>query len=138
MNIYFTASIRGGRSYQREYARIVKELEKYGTVFSKHVADESLSEIGETSISNKEILERELKALELSDVVVAEVSKPAHGVGYLLGRATALEKRVIALHHGDYALKLTGIIQGDSGIEIRTYETDEDIERVLASEFEQK
>ena len=135
MNIYFTASIRGGRAHQPAFARIVKELEKYGAVFSKHVADETLSEYGETNITNKEILERELNALEKCDVVVAEVSTPAHGVGYLVGRATALKKRVIALHYGDYALKLTGIIQGDPFIEVCSYKNDKDIARILEQTF---
>ena len=92
-----------------------------------------MSKYGETNISNKEILERELDALGKSDVVVAEVTTPAHGVGYLIGRATALKKRVIALHRGEYELKLTGIIQGDSGIEVHSYETDEDIEKILTN-----
>jgi len=131
MTIYFTGAVRGGRALQPKYAFIVKTLEKYGTVFSKHIADDSLSQIGETHIPNSEILERELTALEKSDVVVAEVTTPSHGVGYLIGRATSLGKRVIALHYGDYALKVTGILQGDSGIEIHAYKTDKDIENIL-------
>jgi hypothetical protein len=136
MNIFFTASIRGGRAHQPEYALIVKALERYGTVNSKHVADETLSTFGETNLSNKEIRERELNALEKCDVVVAEVSTPAHGVGYLIGRATALGKSVIALHHGEYALKLTGIIQGDPSIEVHTYHTNKEIEEILVRVFQ--
>lgn len=135
MNIFFTGAVRGGRAHQPEYALIVKALEKYGTVNSKHVADETLSTFGETNFSNKEILERELAALQKSDVVVAEVTTPAHGVGYLIGRATALGKRVIALHYGEYALKLTGIIQGDTGIEIHSYKSNDDIENILQNVF---
>ena len=131
MNIFFTSSIRGGRAHQPEYAHIVKTLEQYGSVSSKHVADETLSRIGETNLSNKEILERELDALGKCDVVVAEVTTPAHGVGYLIGRATSLGKKVIALHYGEYELKLTGILQGDPLIEVHPYKTDEDIENIL-------
>ena len=135
MKIFFTGSVRGGRAHQPEYASIIKTLERHGTVFSKHVADETLSQYGETNLLNKEILERELSALEECDVVVAEVTTPAHGVGYLIGRATSLGKKVIALHYGEYALKLTGIIQGDSGVEVHTYKTDKDIERILEQAF---
>ncbi len=135
MKIFFTGSVRGGRAHQPEYASVIKTLERYGTVFSKHVADETLSQYGETNLPNKEILERELSALEESDIVVAEVTTPAHGVGYLIGRATSLGKKVIALHYGEYALKLTGIIQGDSGVEVYTYKTDKDIERILEQAF---
>jgi len=131
MNIFFTGAIRGGRRDQPIYASIVEMLEKYGTVFSKHVADDTLSKYGETSLAYKDILERELHSLEQCDVVVAEVTTPAHGVGYLIGRATSLGKRVIALHHGEYALKLTGIIQGDSKVEIYTYKNEADVEKIL-------
>lgn len=132
MNIFFTGSIRGGRSLQPEYAAIVHTLEKYGTVLSQHVADEALSHYGETHLSNESILKRELEALDKSDIVVAEVTTPAHGVGYLIGRATALGKRVIALHHGEYELKLTSIFQGDPHIEIHAYKDTETIDVILA------
>ena len=131
MNIFFTGSIRGGREHQPKYAFIVKTLERYGTVFSKHVADEALSTFGETNITNNEIRERELDALGKSDIVVAEVTTPSHGVGYMLARASSLGKKIIALHHGEYALKLTGIVQGDPGIEVHAYKTDQDIEKIL-------
>lgn len=133
MNIYFTGSVRGGRANQPEYATIVAALEKYGTVFSAHVADETLPQYGETALTNREILEREIKALEKSDVVVAEVTTPSHGVGYMVARAVALGKRVIALHHGEYALKLTGIIQGDPDVEVHQYKTENDIQKVLST-----
>lgn len=135
MNIFFSGSIRGGRADQPKYISIISALEKYGTVFSKHVADETLSEYGETNISNREILERELVALGASDVIVAEVSTPSHGVGYLIARATALGKTVIALHLGDYALKLSGVIQGDPRVEVRSYKTKDDVEEILQEIF---
>ncbi len=135
MNIFFTGSIRGGRENQPQYARIVKMLEKHGTVFSKHVADETLSQYGETNLTNAEILARELDALSTSDVVVAEVTTPSHGVGYFIARATLQGKKVVALHCGEYELKLSGIIQGDPGVELHIYKTDEDIERILQTAF---
>ncbi len=137
MNIFFTASVRAGRAHQPRYASIVKILEKYGTVSSKHVGDDTLSQYGETNLSNKAMRERELKSLEKSDIVIAEVSTPSHGVGYLIGRATALKKKVIAIHYGDYALKVTGIIQGDPGIELYAYKTDKDIESIFRKTLSQ-
>ncbi len=135
MNIFFTGSVRGGRAQQPRYARIVKALEQYGTVLSSHVSDGTLSQFGETRLSGKEILERELDTLKRSDIIVAEVTTPSLGVGYLISCATALEKKVIALYRGKDTLKLSGIIKGDSRVDVHAYESDEDIERILAEKL---
>ena len=76
-NIYFAAAITGGRMNQPHYAEIVEILEQYGTVFSKHVADKSLGEYGETDIGKEEIHARELERLTQSDIIVAEVTTSA-------------------------------------------------------------
>ena len=135
MNIFFTGAITGGRAQQPKYARIIQELEKYGTVFSKHVADERLSQYGETSISGKEILERELDALGKCDIVVADVTMSSLGAGYLIHSATSAGKRVIALYRGKDTLRLSGIIKGDALVEVYVYESDDDIQKILATIF---
>lgn len=135
MSIFFTGAISGGRAHQPHYSTIIKILAQYGVVFSSHVSDAELSQYGETQHPAEEILTREQDALRKCDVVIAEVSTPSLGVGYLVGRATALHKKVIALYFGDDALKLSSIIKGDSGITVREYRTDGDIEKILAEAF---
>jgi hypothetical protein len=135
MNIFFAGSIRGGRAHQPEYASIVKALEEYGEVHSQHVQDETLSHFGETRLPANEILEREQAALEKCDVVVAEVTTPSLGVGYLIARASALNKKIIALYAGDDTLKLSAIIKGDQNVEVQTYKTDQDVGTILNEEF---
>lgn len=44
--IYFAGSIRAGRSDANLYAKILKELKKYGTVLTEHVGDPNLTEAG--------------------------------------------------------------------------------------------
>jgi 2'-deoxynucleoside 5'-phosphate N-hydrolase len=131
MNIFFIGSIRGGRALQPQYASIVKMLEKYGSVSEQHVSDDAMSEYGETNLPAAEILERELAALETCDIVVAEVGTPSLGVGYLLGRATSLGKRVIALYYGDDTLKLSAMVKGDPAIEVHLYKTDADVRNIF-------
>lgn len=135
MNIFFTGSVRGGRSNQPRFALIVKALEKRGTVSSQYVADKAMSQFGETSLSGKEIHDREMAALKACDVVVAEVTAPSLGVGYLIAQATALGKRVIALYCGDTTEKLSGIIKGNAGVEVFTYKTEEDIQMLIEKAF---
>ena len=131
MNIFFTGSIRGGRTNQTRYASIVEMLERYGTVFSKHVSEETLSQYGETELPSKEILDRERAALQKSDIIVAEVTTPSLGVGYLIATATSANKKVIALYCGEDTLKLSGIIKGDPCVRVYTYKTDADVEKIL-------
>lgn len=131
MKIFFTASVRGGRSEQPHYASIIRVLEKHGTVLSRHVSSVVLSQYGETALSGPEVLEREMKALQESNMVVAEVSTPSLGVGYLVAQASMQGKRIIALYTGD-PLLLSGIIKGDPRIELHIYETDDDIAEILS------
>jgi 2'-deoxynucleoside 5'-phosphate N-hydrolase len=133
MNIFFTGAVSGGRAHQPEYELIVKTLEQYGIVYSAHVQDETLSRYGETNEKAADILSRELEALNLSGIAVAEVSTPSLGVGYLLAKAASAGKKIIALFEGEDTLKLSAIIKGDPRIEVHTYRTIEDVEQVLSS-----
>lgn len=137
MKIFFTASVRGGRSEQPHYAQIIRSLERYGTVLSRHVSSVVLSQYGETALSGSEVLERETQALADGDVVVADVTTPSLGVGYMIARASMLGKRVIALYGGDDLLLLSSIIKGDPHVEVRTYKTEEDIDGIFSQAFGQ-
>src|SRR3989338_1666786 len=131
--IFFIGSIRGGRINQPHYAEIVEMLEQYGTVFSKHVADKSLGEYGETDLEKEEIHDRELDTLKKSDLVVAEVTAPSLGVGYLISQAITLNKRVIALYNGEDTLKLSAMIKGDKNVKVYLYKTQKDLNTILTS-----
>jgi hypothetical protein len=135
MKIFFTASVKGGRSMQPEYTTIVETLKKYGSVFSEHVAGDELSEYGEVDLSAARIHEREMLALQQSDVVVAEVTTTSLGVGYFLACASMMGKRVIALYNREDALRLSAIIRGDAKISVRTYDDASDIASIFEKEF---
>ena len=77
--------------------------------------------------------DRELDTLEKSDLVVAEVTTPSLGVGYLISQAINLNKKVIALYNGEDTLKLSAMIKGDKNIEICLYKTLEDVAEILSS-----
>lgn len=132
--IFFTGAIRGGRINQLQYAGIVEVLKQYGTVFSEHVADKSLGEYGETDLEKEEIHDRELDMLGKSDLVVAEVTEPSLGVGYLISQAINLNKKIIALYNGEDTLKLSAMIKGNKNIKVHLYKTEEDLKAIFNSE----
>ena len=46
MRIYFAGSIRGGRADVQLYIKVIKQLQRYGTVLTEHVADPNLDLCG--------------------------------------------------------------------------------------------
>lgn len=88
MNIYFAASIRGGRQLLPTYQAIVQHLQAAGhTVLSEGIAFTTMAEQG---VSDEAIYRQDTAWLDACDVVVAEVTVPSLGVGYEIG---------YALHH---------------------------------------
>ena len=72
--------------------------------------------------------------LAKSDIVVAEVTTPSLGVGYLISQATHSNKKVIALYNGEDALKLSAMIKGNKNVRVYLYKTEEDLTAIFDSE----
>lgn len=135
MNIFFSGSIRGGRDHLPESKAIVALLKKFGTVYAGSTIDDMLSKSGETDITDRSIHEREIKVLSASEVMVAEVTTPSHGVGYLIAVASQMKKPILALHHGAHATKLSAMIQGNPQVLVREYTSEEDAREILKDFF---
>ncbi|XP_067278727.1 5-hydroxymethyl-dUMP N-hydrolase [Pseudorasbora parva] len=139
MNIYFCGSIRGGRQDVNVYQRIVKKLQQFGQVLTEHVSCDSLSEKGEDGAldGDKAIHDRDLEWLIMSDVIVAEVTQPSLGVGYELGRAVAMNKRVLCLFRPSSGKVLSAMIRGastNSLFRVQDY-TEDEVESFLEKYF---
>jgi 2'-deoxynucleoside 5'-phosphate N-hydrolase len=132
MNIYFAGSIRGGREDAGLYARIIQFLKQFGTVFTEHVGDASLTSQGDEGITDFHIHDRDMEWLIASDVIVAEVTTVSTGVGYEIGRAVSLGKIVICLYREQPGKRLSAMIAGCPGISVVLYQHPEEIESVLA------
>ncbi len=106
MNVYFSGAIRGGRSLQPLYAQIVAFLQARGShVLTAHVADPHVLEREwRADVQASDIYQRDVRWLEVSDVVIAEVSTPSLGVGVELTIAQYLGKPVICLCQEEVAL----------------------------------
>ena len=87
MKIYFAGSIRGGRDDAKIYSQIIEFLQEYGQVLTEHIGKINLNTKGESTLSDKQIHDRDMKWLLDSDLMVAEVTNPSLGVGYEIGRA---------------------------------------------------
>ena len=116
MNIYFAASIRGGRDLLPTYQAIVEHLRYAGhVVLSENVAFETMAEQG---ISDEEIYRQDTAWLDACDAVVAEVTTPSLGVGYEIGYALhQAHKPLLCLcQEGTY---LSAMLRGNSDPNLR-------------------
>ncbi|XP_039323436.1 5-hydroxymethyl-dUMP N-hydrolase [Saimiri boliviensis] len=137
--LYFCGSIRGGREDRALYERIVTRLRRFGTVLTEHVAAAELGQRGEEAVGDDRLIhERDLAWLQQADAVVAEVTQPSLGVGYELGRAVALNKRILCLFRPQSGRVLSAMIRGaadGSRIQVWDYEEGE-VEALLDRYFE--
>ena len=99
MKIYFACSISGGRKDEKAYQYLVGVLEELGLdVPTAHIAETGI-EVIDGQEDPFDIYQRDVTWIEESDLLVAEVSTPSHGVGYEIGYALALGKPVLCLYN---------------------------------------
>jgi nucleoside 2-deoxyribosyltransferase len=98
MKIYFACSITGGRKDEKNYSRIVDGLIKDGhLVPTAGLASQDAIQL-EKIVDPIDVYERDVIWIEESDLLIAEVSTPSHGVGYEIGYALHRSKPVICLY----------------------------------------
>jgi len=128
--IYFCGSIRAGRQDVELYARMIGKLDSYGKVLTPFVGDSKITVKGsEHTGGDKGIHDRDVELLEKSDAIVAEVTQPSLGVGYEIGRAVAMGKRILCLYRPQPDKLLSAMIRGadDGGSKflVKDYKEDE-------------
>ncbi len=98
MKIYFACSISGGRKDEIAYQYMVQVLIGMGIdVPTAHIAETGIEEV-DAREEPRDIYERDVNWIRESDLLVAEVSTPSHGVGYEIGYALDLDKPVLCLY----------------------------------------
>jgi 2'-deoxynucleoside 5'-phosphate N-hydrolase len=111
MNIYFACSISGGRKDEKVYQYLVSKLLEYGhQVPTAHIAETGI-EIVDGQEDPRDIYQRDVDWIVESDILIAEVSTPSHGVGYEIGYALSLGKPVLCLY--DQAANVSKMITGN-------------------------
>jgi hypothetical protein len=131
MNIYFSCSITGGRNEQTIYQTIVETLVAAGhEVPTAHLSSPDILD-QEKVARPQEIFLRDMNWLLHSDLVVAEVTTPSHGVGYEIAVALSQQKPVLCLTQS--GRKVSMILSGNTSplLTLRTYEHEVQIEPLL-------
>ena len=132
MNLFFSASIRGGREDVQLYADLIDHLNTHGDVLTEHLGEQDVEAKEQAQgLTDADIYEQDIEWLHEADAVVAEVTTPSLGVGYELGRAVAWDKPVLALYRPDADHELSAMVRGNSNIDVVEYETLGDAEQAI-------
>lgn len=126
MKIYFAGSIRGGRDDAKLYNELISFLGKYGQVLTEHIGDPKITNHGDDGPSDKYIHDRDMHWLISSDVLIAEVTTISMGVGYEIGRAVEMGKKVLCLFRPDSGKNLSAMIGGCIDLKLVNYTTSEE------------
>jgi len=132
MNIYFACSITGGRQDEIIYQALVVTMQEAGhQVPTAILASPEVMPL-EGMATPADVYARDTAWIEECDLLVAEVSTPSHGVGYEVGYALSLGKRVLCLYRKD--CKVSKMILGNPHPHLTThsYKTSKEAVQLLS------
>jgi len=136
MNVYFACSITGGRQDEVIYQKLVTALQQDGHhVPTALLASPEVMPL-EGVVSPEDVYTRDIRWITDCDFLLAEVSTPSHGVGYEIGYALSLGKRVLCLYRK--GCKVSKMILGNPHpqLTVQTYETPEQAVLLLSTYLE--
>jgi len=126
MNIYFACSITGGRNDQDIYQKIVAALQEDGhEIPTALLATPGVMEL-EGIVDPFEVYQRDVNWIKSSDLLVAEVSTPSHGVGYEIGYALERGVPVICMYRQGANVSKMILGNRDSNLKLYAYRSEDE------------
>lgn len=130
MIIYCAGPIKGNTEFKDNYSKVVEVVESLG-----HTALSEMSKKFHSSIplSPKQVYARDMKWLEGSKLMIAEISGPSLGVGFEIAYALFVKKiNVLALYSSD-APNLSSMITGCNNpkLSISKYTNADDLSKII-------
>jgi len=109
MIIYCAGPIRGNTTYHENYSEIVRIVESMG-----HTAlSEKSSKFSSTILlSDKQVYTRDIKWIDGSKIMIAEVSGPSIGVGFEISYALFVKKMPVLAVYDEQAGQISSMISG--------------------------
>jgi hypothetical protein len=109
MIIYCAGPIRGNTTYNENYSEIVRIVESMG-----HTAlSEKSSKFSSTILlSDKQVYTRDIKWIDGSKIMIAEVSGPSLGVGFEISYALFVKKMPVLAVYDEQAGQISSMISG--------------------------
>ena len=135
MIIYCAGAIRGDTTFRDNYLEIINFLESKGHTVLAELNDKFTSSI---PLTDKQIYTRDIKWIESSQLVVAEISGPSLGVGFEISYALFQKKIPVLAVVTNEAEKLSAMIAGcDSELlTVKEYKNVDDLHSIIKNYFE--
>lgn len=130
MIIYCAGPIRGNKTFQQNYIQIVQIVEALGHSALSEISSKFGSSI---PLSAKQIYSRDVKWLDGSKLMIAEVSGPSLGVGFEVAYALFKKKiPVLAVYH-ESAEQISSMIIGctDPKLQMQKYIDVDDLRKKI-------
>ena len=109
MIIYCAGPIKGNTTYQENYSLIVQIVESLGHMALSEISTKFHSSI---PLNAKQIYARDLKWLDGSKLMIAEVSGPSLGVGFEIAYALFHKKIPVLAVYNEQAGQISSMISG--------------------------
>lgn len=93
MKIYFCGSMTFDHSKASDYQKMIEKLESYGEVLNKFVGNDKVKEFEPSYV-----FKRDTSNLDISDLLVADVTVVSTGVGFEIGYFTTKNKPMLILY----------------------------------------
>ncbi len=135
MKIYFSGSITGGRDDKHLYAEIIAMLKNHGQVLTEHIGNVSMSALGQVHMTPEEVYTKDTNWIKEADIIIAEVTTPSLGVGYELGYAEMLKKRIICIYRVQEGKQVSRMVLGNKYNECFEYKEITDLEPIFNRVF---
>ena len=130
MIIYCSGPIKGETTFQEFYKEIVKIVEAFGHTSLSEFSSKFPSTI---PLNDKQIYVRDIKWLEGSSLMIAEVSGASHGVGFELAYALFVKKISVLAVYNDQIKSLSAMIAGcnDPKLVLKKYYNVDDLSKII-------
>jgi adenylate kinase family enzyme/nucleoside 2-deoxyribosyltransferase len=123
MKIYFAGSVRDNIADRSIFRDLILHLSTFGQVLTEHLGSSGKGslDLGKT---DADIFAADVDWLKASDVIVADVTAASTGVGYQLGVAANLGKKILCLSGG--AAAPSAMLNGNPKVALAQYQTIEE------------
>jgi 2'-deoxynucleoside 5'-phosphate N-hydrolase len=130
MIIYCAGPIVGNNTYHENYSEIIRIVESMGHTALSEISSKFSSSI---PLNSKQVYTRDIKWIDGSKIMIAEVSGPSLGVGFEVSYALFAKKiPVLAVHH-EQAGQISAMISGCSNqqLQVKKYSNIDDLTSII-------
>jgi nucleoside 2-deoxyribosyltransferase len=130
MIIYCAGPIKGNTTYRENYSEIVRIVESMGHTALAEISSKFSSSI---PLSAKQIYTRDIKWIDGSKIMIAEVSGPSLGVGFEVSYALFVKKIPVLAVYQEQAGQISAMISGCNNpqLQVKKYLNIDDLTGII-------